>query len=99
MHGYEVDSGGVLAPVALARYLLDMASQHAAEIGCGVDTMIERGMTWVLSRLRVSVTRPIVLGEVLTVRAGGHAYRIRFNRIIRKGADWIKARFEVETKS
>ena len=67
MHGYEVDSGGVLAPVALARYLLDMASQHAAEIGCGVDTMIERGMTWVLSRLRVSVTRPIVLGEELTV--------------------------------
>lgn len=37
--------------------------------------------------------------KVLTVHAGGHAYRIRFNRIIRKGADWIKARFEVETKS
>lgn len=67
VHGYEVDSGGVLAPVALARYLLDLASQHAAELGCGVDAMIERGMTWVLSRLRVSVARPIVQGEVLTV--------------------------------
>jgi hypothetical protein len=36
-------------------------------------------------------------GLVLT--AGGAQYKVRLNRIIRKGADWIKARFEIEAKS
>jgi hypothetical protein len=30
--------------------------------------------------------------------AGPARYRIRLNRIIKKGADWIKARFEIEAK-
>jgi hypothetical protein len=33
------------------------------------------------------------------LKAGGSLYRIRLNRVIRKGADWIKARFEIEAKS
>ena len=32
------------------------------------------------------------------IRTGGSEYRIRLNRIITKGADWIKARFEIEAK-
>ena len=32
------------------------------------------------------------------IRTGGLDYRIRLNRIISKGADWIKARFEIEAK-
>jgi hypothetical protein len=32
------------------------------------------------------------------VRAGGATYQVRMNRIIKKGADWIKARFEIEAK-
>ncbi len=31
--------------------------------------------------------------------AGGGAYRIRLNRIAKKGADWIRARFEIEARS
>ena len=26
-------------------------------------------------------------------------YRVRLNRIIKKGADWVKARFEIESKA
>jgi hypothetical protein len=37
--------------------------------------------------------------NVFTIRAGGVEYRIRLNRIIKKGADWIKARFEIESKA
>ena len=37
--------------------------------------------------------------QTLSINAGGAAYRVRLNRIIRKGADWIKARFEIEKKS
>jgi hypothetical protein len=35
----------------------------------------------------------------LVIKTGGFQYRIRLNRIIRKGSDWIKARFEIESKS
>jgi hypothetical protein len=31
--------------------------------------------------------------------AGGATYRIRLNRIAKKGADWVRARFEIESKS
>jgi len=33
------------------------------------------------------------------IQVQGATYRIKLNRIIRKGADWIKARFEIEAKS
>jgi len=36
-------------------------------------------------------------GFLLTT--GGSQFRIRLNRIVAKGADWIKARFEIEAKS
>jgi hypothetical protein len=37
--------------------------------------------------------------QVFEVKAGGALYRVRLNRVIRKGSDWIKARFEIESKS
>jgi len=37
--------------------------------------------------------------QLLAIKAGGAQYRVRLNRIIRKGADWIKARFEIESKA
>jgi len=33
--------------------------------------------------------------KVFALPAGGAEYRMRLNRVIRKGADWIKVRFEV----
>jgi hypothetical protein len=35
----------------------------------------------------------------LVIRAGTRQFRVRLNRIIRKGADWIRARFEIEAKA
>jgi hypothetical protein len=35
----------------------------------------------------------------LVLAVGGAKYQIRLNRVIRKGSDWIKARFEIEKKS
>jgi hypothetical protein len=37
--------------------------------------------------------------QTFAIKAGGTSYRVRLNRIIRKGADWIKARFEIESKA
>ena len=33
-----------------------------------------------------------------SIRTGGATYRVRLNRIIRKGPDWINARFELVSK-
>jgi hypothetical protein len=33
------------------------------------------------------------------LQAGGETYRIRLNRIAKKGADWVRVRFEIESKS
>jgi hypothetical protein len=38
-------------------------------------------------------------GNAFVLKAGGARYRIRLNRIIKKGADWVKARFEIESKA
>ena len=37
--------------------------------------------------------------QSLVMKAGSAHYKVRLNRIIRKGADWIKARFEIESKA
>jgi hypothetical protein len=37
--------------------------------------------------------------NVFAIAAGGNRYTIRLNRIIKKGSDWIKARFEIESKA
>jgi hypothetical protein len=31
--------------------------------------------------------------------SGGSRFQIRLNRIVAKGTDWIKARFEIEAKT
>jgi hypothetical protein len=38
-------------------------------------------------------------GSRFAIRVGDSHYRVRVNRIIRKGADWINARFEIESKA
>jgi len=37
-------------------------------------------------------------GGTFSIRSGEGDFRVRLNRIIRKGADWINARFEIEAK-
>jgi hypothetical protein len=38
-------------------------------------------------------------GSRFAIRAGGERYGVRLNRITGKGADWISARFEIESKA
>jgi hypothetical protein len=37
-------------------------------------------------------------GRTFAIRVPEGEYRVKLNRIIRKGADWINARFEIESK-
>ncbi len=67
VHTYEVDAFDLLAAPALAGYLQEIAGLHAADMGCGMETLAARGLSWVLSRLRLEVLAPIALGETLEI--------------------------------
>jgi len=67
VHTYEVDAFHVLALPALAGYMQDLAGVHAAEMGCGIDELKGRGLTWVLSRQRIEVRHAARLGDALEV--------------------------------
>jgi medium-chain acyl-[acyl-carrier-protein] hydrolase len=65
---YETDANGTLAVRSLCDFLQEAAGNHARTYGVSVDQLLDRGMTWILSRLRVRIERLPVNGERLTVR-------------------------------
>jgi acyl-ACP thioesterase len=67
VHVYEVDAFHALAVPALAGYLEEVAGHHATELGCGIEVLLARGLTWVLVRQRIELLQPIALGEELTI--------------------------------
>jgi acyl-ACP thioesterase len=52
---------------SLCDYLQEAAGNHAHELGAGVDALRERGMAWVLLRIRVNITRLPGAGERVQV--------------------------------
>jgi medium-chain acyl-[acyl-carrier-protein] hydrolase len=67
VHGYDVDAFGELSLPALAAYLQELAGHHATALGCGLEALRRRGLTWVLVRQRIEAPRPIPLGEELEI--------------------------------
>ncbi|MGO9307665.1 MAG: acyl-[acyl-carrier-protein] thioesterase [Spirochaetia bacterium] len=65
---FEIDARGTLGVRSLCDYLQEAAGNHAREFGGGVNTLQDRGMTWVLSRIRVRISRLPRAGEKLAVR-------------------------------
>ncbi|MEW6336894.1 MAG: acyl-[acyl-carrier-protein] thioesterase [Acidobacteriota bacterium] len=53
----EADAAGLLSPRALCDWLQEAAGNHATALGWAVDQLAGRGLTWVLSRLHLRVTR------------------------------------------
>jgi acyl-ACP thioesterase len=67
VHSYEVDAFNGLAVPALSGFLMEAAGLHAAELGVGLETLMSKGLTWVLVRQRIEQTAHIVLGDALDV--------------------------------
>lgn len=67
VRSYEVDAMGELSPPALVGCLVELAILHADELGLGFGAMSARGLTWVLSRLRVELDEPVIQGATLRV--------------------------------
>jgi acyl-ACP thioesterase len=67
VHTYEVDAFGTLSAAALSGYLQEVAGQHASALGVGLDTLMPKGLTWVLARQRLDIPRPISLGDRIEI--------------------------------
>lgn len=67
VHGYDADAFGELALPALAAYLQEVAGHHATALGCGLEALRPRGLSWVLARQRIEAPRAIALGDALEI--------------------------------
>ena len=68
IHTYEVDIHNRLTIQALAQFLQEAASNHAALLGFGVEYLLKNNRTWILSRLAVNIEESISLGETITIK-------------------------------
>jgi len=77
IHTYEIDTEGRAQVLALLNFLQDAAGSHATRLGFSVPDLMKRGLTWVLSRYRVSISRYPRFFEEVTVTtwpSGLHGY-------------------------
>ena len=63
----DTDAAGMLAVDSLCDFLQEAAGGHVRELGVSVADLLPRGLTWVLSRLRLRVDRLPRRGERVEV--------------------------------
>jgi acyl-ACP thioesterase len=67
IRSYEVDPLGRLQIPILCRLLQEVATTHASMLGVAVETLLERGTAWVLSRLHLTLDRWPRSGDELLI--------------------------------
>ena len=74
VHTYDTDFRGAALPVSILNFLQEAAGEHAALLGFAVSDLMKNGLTWVLSRYHVRISRYPVMGETIEVRTwpSGH---------------------------
>jgi len=73
IRAYECDPIGRLHPRTLCLLLQESAAAHAVELGVSVDTLLDQGIAWVLSQLRLVMERWPLAGETLVIETWPHA--------------------------
>ncbi len=67
VRSYEVDPTGRLQVPILCKLLQEVAVTHAGMLGVAVETLLERGTAWVLSRMCLSLDRWPQGGDQITI--------------------------------
>ena len=67
VRSYEIAPDGLLTLPTLCDYLQESAGNHATALGVATDRLLDEGIAWVLTRLRVEVDRYPAWREELTV--------------------------------
>ena len=68
VRSYEAGIDNHVTLPTLCNYMQEAAGISAANLGWGIRALQDEGLTWMLSRLRVSVARYVPWGETVTVR-------------------------------
>lgn len=64
--------------------MIHVSGEHAAYYGFGIDCLMERGVTWVLSRMSIDFIRPITIDYPLVISTGVEDWSgLSTNRVIR----------------
>ena len=68
VRSYEAGIADRVTLPTLCNYMQEAAGENAERLGWGIRALQEKGLTWMLSRLRVSVSRYVPWGKAVTVR-------------------------------
>jgi medium-chain acyl-[acyl-carrier-protein] hydrolase len=68
VYAYMTDKHHHLTLFSIANCLQEVAGNHAASHGLGFVGMQERGLYWVLNRLKINILRSVMSGETVTIR-------------------------------
>lgn len=78
------DSNDRLTPKGILSIFQDVASYHAEEIGVGFDTMYQKNLFWVLSRVKFDILKMPSINQVVVVETWPHEKgRADFDRDMR----------------
>jgi medium-chain acyl-[acyl-carrier-protein] hydrolase len=93
VRSHEVDANGRTSVLAVCNWLQEAAGNHATALAWAVDQLQAQGLTWVLSRLHLRLSRIPAWREPVTVTtwpAGSQrVYAVREFRISGKDGDEI----------
>ena len=64
----DFDSRKKLQPAAILDYFQDVAGEHAIGLGVGRDEILERGLVWVVIRVRFKILKDIPIYSEIKVR-------------------------------
>ena len=74
IRSFDVDPQERLNPRALFAFLQEAAGEDAARYGAGMRDLLDRGLAWVLQRLRLEVARWPLRGEAVVVTTGARRF-------------------------
>ena len=96
VRSYETNVNGVASAQTICNYLQEVAGNHATKLGFGVDQLLKKNLTWMLSRLHVQFFRYPQWREIINIETWPSGKKpdcsgCRFMRSIRRsGQPWAE---------
>jgi len=78
IRSFEIDPFLRVTPLTICNYLQEAASNQARSLGCAVDQIVPRGLTWVISRIHLRMERYPRWREQITIETWPSAVQGRF---------------------
>ncbi len=68
VHAYDLGVDGLASMATVCNFLQEAAGRHVRKLGFSVEQLLQRGITWFLSRLHVRMQRMPEMGERILVQ-------------------------------